>query len=29
MFAMAMQFQYDTLLTVWLSNFYPNGQFGL
>ena len=29
MFAMAMQFQYDTLITVWLSNFYPNGQFGL
>jgi cytochrome c-type biogenesis protein len=29
MFAMAMQFQYDTLITVWLSNFYPNGKFGL
>jgi cytochrome c-type biogenesis protein len=29
MFAMAMQFQCDTLITVCLSNFYPNGQFGL
>ena len=28
-FAMAMQLQYDTLITVWLSNFYPNSQFGL
>lgn len=28
-FALAMYFQYDTVLTVWLSNFYPNGQFGL
>jgi cytochrome c-type biogenesis protein len=28
-FAVAMYFQYDTLITVWLSQFYPNGQFGL
>jgi cytochrome c-type biogenesis protein len=28
-FAMAMQFQYDTLITTWLSDFYPHGQFGL
>jgi cytochrome c-type biogenesis protein len=28
-FAVAMYFQYDTFITVWLSEFYPNGQFGL
>ena len=28
-FAVAMYFQYDTLITVWVSAFYPNGQFGL
>jgi len=28
-FAVAMYFQYDTLVTVWVSEFYPNGQFGL
>ena len=28
-FAAAMYFQYDTLITVWLSDFYPNGQIGL
>ena len=28
-FAVAMYFQYDTLITVWLSNFYPNGRIGL
>ena len=28
-FAAAMYLQYDTLITAWLSEFYPNGQFGL
>jgi cytochrome c-type biogenesis protein len=28
-FAVAMYFQYDTLITAWVSKFYPNGQFGL
>jgi cytochrome c-type biogenesis protein len=28
-FGVAMYFQYDTLIAVWLSDFYPNGQFGL
>jgi cytochrome c-type biogenesis protein len=28
-FAIATYFQYDTLITVWLSSFYPNGQVGL
>jgi len=28
-FAAAMYFQYDTLITAWLSNFYPGGQIGL
>jgi len=28
-FAVAMYFQYDTLITVWASEFYPIGQFGL
>jgi cytochrome c-type biogenesis protein len=28
-FAVAMYFQYDTLVTVWVSGLYPNGQFGL
>jgi cytochrome c-type biogenesis protein len=28
-FAAAMYFQYDTLITAWLSNFYPAGQTGL
>lgn len=28
-FAIAMYFQYDTLLTAWLSNLYPTGQIGL
>jgi cytochrome c-type biogenesis protein len=28
-FALAMYFQYDTLITVWASGLYPNGQFGL
>jgi hypothetical protein len=28
-FAVAMYFQYDTLITAWVSEFYPNGQFGL
>jgi cytochrome c-type biogenesis protein len=28
-FAIAMYFQYDTLITVWVSGLYPNGQFGL
>ena len=28
-FAVAMYFQYDTFITVWLSEFYPNGHFGL
>jgi cytochrome c-type biogenesis protein len=28
-FAVAMYLQYDTLITTWLSNFYPSGQIGL
>jgi cytochrome c-type biogenesis protein len=28
-FAVAMYFQYDTLVAVWASGLYPNGQFGL
>jgi cytochrome c-type biogenesis protein len=28
-FALAMYFQYDALITVWVSGLYPNGQFGL
>jgi cytochrome c biogenesis protein CcdA len=28
-FAVALHFQYDTLITAWLSGFYPNGQLGL
>jgi cytochrome c-type biogenesis protein len=28
-FAIASYFQYDTLITAWLTAFYPNGQFGL
>jgi cytochrome c-type biogenesis protein len=28
-FAVAMYFQYDTLVTVWVAGLYPNGQFGL
>jgi cytochrome c-type biogenesis protein len=28
-FAIAMYFQYDTILTVWLSNLYLKGQVGL
>jgi len=28
-FAVAMYFQYDTLIIVWLSEFYPKGQIGL
>ena len=28
-FAAAMYLQYDTLITAWFSEFYPNGQFGL
>ena len=28
-FALAMYFQYDTLITVWVSGLYPNGEFGL
>lgn len=27
--ALAMFFQYDTLVTVWLSNFYPQARLGL
>jgi hypothetical protein len=27
--AFALYFQVDTLITVWLSQFYPNGQVGL
>jgi cytochrome c biogenesis protein CcdA len=27
--AVALYFQFDTLITVWLSQFYPNGQVGL
>jgi cytochrome c-type biogenesis protein len=29
LFAVAMLFQYDTLVTAWLSEFYPTGQLGL
>ena len=28
-FAIAMHFQYDTLITAWLTEFYPGGQIGL
>jgi cytochrome c-type biogenesis protein len=28
-FAVAMYFEYDTLVTVWVSGLYPNRQFGL
>ena len=28
-FAAAMYLQYDTLITAWFSEFYPNGQVGL
>lgn len=28
-FAVAMHFQYDTLITAWIADFYPNGQIGL
>jgi cytochrome c-type biogenesis protein len=28
-FAAATYLQYDTLITAWFSEFYPNGQFGL
>ena len=28
-FAVAMYFQYDTVITGWLSDFYPNGRVGL
>ena len=28
-FAVAMHFQYDTLITAWLADFYPDGQIGL
>jgi cytochrome c-type biogenesis protein len=28
-FAAATYLQYDTLITAWFSQFYPNGQFGL
>jgi cytochrome c-type biogenesis protein len=28
-FAVAMYFEYDTLVTVWISGLYPNGQIGL
>ncbi len=27
--AVAMYYQYDTLITVWLSNFYPDFKQGL
>ena len=27
--AAAMYFQYDGLITAWLADFYPNGEFGL
>jgi cytochrome c-type biogenesis protein len=27
--AVAMYFQYDTLIAAWLSDYFPNGQFGL
>jgi cytochrome c-type biogenesis protein len=29
LFAVAMLFEYDTLVTAWLSEFYPTGQLGL
>lgn len=29
LFAAAMYFQYDTLITAWVSQFYPNGQVSL
>jgi cytochrome c-type biogenesis protein len=28
-FAAAMYFQYDTLITAWLSSLYPSAQIGL
>jgi len=28
-FAVATYLQYDTLITAWFSECYPNGQFGL
>lgn len=28
-FAIASYFEYDTLITAWLTTFYPNGQVGL
>jgi len=28
-FAAAMYFQYDTVITAWLTEFYPVGQIGL
>lgn len=28
-FALAMYWHYDVLLTIWLAGFYPNGQIGL
>jgi cytochrome c-type biogenesis protein len=28
-FAIASYFEYDTLITAWLTSFYPNGQLGL
>jgi len=28
-FAAAMHFHYDTVITAWLADFYPNGQIGL
>ena len=28
-FAVAMHFQYDTLVTAWLSELYPNANLGL
>jgi len=28
-FAAATYLQYDTLITAWVSEFYPNGQLGL
>ena len=27
--AIGLYYQYDTLVTVWLSDFYPNGNMGL
>ena len=29
LFATAMHFQYDTLITAWLAGLYPNGRLGL